>query len=85
LSNLSELMAQKVGDEQPTVLLTNDLRATPSVLIIRYARRLFGENGLADARNSLHLETLGSAVALNVSFGVLLPTMATGAVMACWR
>ena len=36
------------------------------------------ENGLADAVNFLHLDALSSAVALNVSFDVLLTTMATG-------
>ena len=36
------------------------------------------ENGLADAVHFLHLDALSSAVALNVSFDVLLTTMATG-------
>ena len=36
------------------------------------------ENGLADAVNFLHLDALSSAVALNVSFDVLLTTLATG-------
>jgi hypothetical protein len=60
------------------VLLTNDVRATPAALIIRYARRMLIENGLADAVNFLRLDALSSAVALNVSFDVLLTVMATG-------
>ena len=60
------------------MLLTNDLRSTPAALIIRYARRMLIENGLADAVNFLHLDALSSAVALNVSFDVLLTTLATG-------
>jgi hypothetical protein len=36
------------------------------------------ENGLADAVNFFHLDALSSAVALNVSFDVLLTTLATG-------
>ena len=75
---LRQLFIKDLGHEQPTVLLTNDLRATPSALIIRYARRMLIENGLADAVNFLHLDALSSAVALNVSFDVLLTTMATG-------
>ena len=75
---LRQLFIKDLGHEQPTVLLTNDLRATPSALIIRYARRMLIENGLADAVNFLHLDVLSSAVALNVSFDVLLTTMATG-------
>jgi hypothetical protein len=75
---LRQLFITDLGHEQPTVLLTNDLRSTSSALIIRYARRMLIENGLADAVNFLHLDALSSAVALNVSFDVLLTTMATG-------
>ena len=75
---LRQLFIKDLGHEQPTVLLTNDLRATPSALIIRYARRMLLENGLADAVNFLHLDALSSEVALNVSFDVLLTTIATG-------
>ncbi len=75
---LRQLFVKDLGHEQPTVLLTNDVRATPAALILRYARRMLIENGLADAVNFLHLDALSSAVALNVSFDVLLTTMATG-------
>jgi hypothetical protein len=75
---LRQLFVKDLGHEQPTVLLTNDLRATPAALILRYARRMLIENGLADAVNFFHLDALSSAVALNVSFDVLLTTMATG-------
>jgi hypothetical protein len=66
---LRQLFIKDLGHEQPTVLLTNDFRATPSALIIRYARRMLIENGLADAVNFLHLDALSSVVALNVSNG----------------
>lgn len=75
---LRQVLVKDLGHEQPTVLLTNDFRATPAALILRYARRMLIENGLADAVNFLHLDALSSAVALNVSFDVLLTTMATG-------
>ncbi|MEK7220849.1 MAG: hypothetical protein AAB253_06585, partial [candidate division NC10 bacterium] len=75
---LRQLFVKDLGHEQPTVLLTSDLRATPAALILRYARRMLIENGLADAVNFFHLDALSSAVALNVSFDVLLTTMATG-------
>jgi len=75
---LRQLFVKDLGHEQPTVLLTNDFRATPAALILRYARRMLIENGLADAVNFFHLDALSSAVALNVSFDVLLTTMATG-------
>ena len=75
---LRQLFVKDLGHEQPTVLLTNDFRATPAALILRYARRMLIENGLADAVNFFHLDALSSVVALNVSFDVLLTTMATG-------
>ena len=75
---LRQVFVKDLGHEHPTVLLTNDVRATPAALILRYARRMLIENGLADAVNFLHLDALSSAVALNVSFDVLLTTMATG-------
>ena len=75
---LRQLFIKDLGHEQPTVLLTNDFRATPAALILRYARRMLIENGLADAVNFFHLDALSSAVALNVSFDVLLTTMASG-------
>lgn len=75
---LRQLFIKDLGHEQPTVLLTNDFRATPSALILRYARRMLIENGLADAVNFFHLDALSSAVALNINFDVLLTTIATG-------
>jgi hypothetical protein len=75
---LRQLFITDLGHEEPTILLTNDVQATLPALILRYARRMLIENGLADAVNFLHLDALSSAVALNVSFDVLLTAMATG-------
>lgn len=75
---LRQLFITDLGHEEPTILLTNDVQATLPALILRYARRMLIETGLADAVNFLHLDALSSAVALNVSFDVLLTTMATG-------
>lgn len=43
---LRQLFIRELGHEQPTVLLTTDLRATLVALIIRYARRVPIENSL---------------------------------------
>jgi hypothetical protein len=75
---LRQFFITDLGHEQPTLLVTNDFHATPAALILRSARRMLIENGLADAVHFLHLDALSSAVALNVSFDVLLTTMATG-------
>jgi hypothetical protein len=59
--------------------LTNDLRSSASKRIERYARRMLIENGLADAVDFFHLDTLiSSAVRLKVDFDVTLTEVATG-------
>jgi hypothetical protein len=44
-----QLFITDLGHEQPTVLLTNDLRTSAAKRITRYAQRMLIENGLADA------------------------------------
>jgi len=72
------LLITELGHEQPTILLTNDLRSRASKRIERYARRMLIENGLADAVDFFHLDVLSSAVRLKVDFDVTLTEVATG-------
>lgn len=75
---LRQLLIRDLGHDEPTILVTNDLRGSPKSLITRYARRVLIENGLADAIDFFHLDALSSAVALNVDFDVLLTVVASG-------
>lgn len=75
---LRQLLIRDLGHDEPTVLLTNDLRSTCKPLITRYAQRMLIENGLADQVDFFHLDALSSAVALNVDFDVLLSVIASG-------
>lgn len=75
---IRQLFITELGHEQPTILLTNDLRSRASKRIERYARRMLIENGLADAVDFFHLDALSSAVRLKVDFDVLLTEVATG-------
>ena len=75
---LRQLLIQDLGHEAPTILLTNDTRSSPRAIITRYAQRMLIENGLADAVGFFHLDSLSSAVALNVDFDVLLTVIASG-------
>jgi hypothetical protein len=75
---LRQLLIRDLGHDQPTILLTNDLKSTAKSIITRYARRMLIENGLADAVDFFHLDALSSAVALNVDFDVLLTVLASG-------
>jgi Transposase DDE domain len=45
----------ELGYDEPTILLTNDKRATAAQLITRYAKRMLIENGLADVLRFFHM------------------------------
>jgi hypothetical protein len=76
--HLRQLFIKDLGHERPTVLLTNDLTSSLKSIITRYARRMLIENGLADGVDFFHLDSVSSAVALNVDFDVLLTVIASG-------
>ena len=73
-----QLLIRDLGHDEPTILLTNDLTSSLKTIITRYARRMLIENGLADSVDFFHLDSLSSAVALNVDFDVLLTVIASG-------
>jgi hypothetical protein len=81
LSHYSEPIRQiaitELGHEQPTLLLTNQLRRSASKLIERYARRMLIENNIEDGVNFFHMDALSSAVALKVNCDVQLTLMAS--------
>lgn len=56
-----------LGHEQPTLLLTNQLRRSAAKLIGRYAGRMIIENTIADGIEFFHMDALSSAVALKVN------------------
>jgi hypothetical protein len=66
-----------LGHEEPTVLLTNNLRSSCPVLVTRYAQRMLIENGIAEAIQFFHLDALSSLVGLKVDFDLQLTLMAS--------
>jgi hypothetical protein len=74
---IRQLSILDLGHEAPTVLLTNDLNATPSSLITRYAQRMLIENGIAEAIHFFHIDALSSMVGLKVDFDLQLTLMAS--------
>jgi hypothetical protein len=74
---IRQLSIIDLGHEEPTVLLTNDLRATPATLITRYAQRMLIENGIAEAIHFFHIDALSSMVGLKVDFDLQLTLMAS--------
>jgi hypothetical protein len=74
---IRQLSILDLGHEEPTILLTNDLNATPSNLITRYAQRMLIENGIAEAIHFFHIDALSSMVGLKVDFDLQLTLMAS--------
>ena len=74
---IRQLSILDLGHEEPTVLLTNDLRATPATLITRYAQRMLIENGIAEAIHFFHIDALSSMVGLKVDFDLQITLMAS--------
>ncbi len=74
---LRQLSILDLGHEDPTLLLTNQLRRAPSKLIERYARRMVIENSIAEGINFFHMDALSSAVAMKVNCDLQLTLMAS--------
>jgi hypothetical protein len=74
---LRQLTILDLGHEEPTLLVTNQLRRTPAKLIERYAQRMLIENGIADGIDFFHMDALSSAVALKVNCDLQLTLMAS--------
>jgi len=75
---LRQLVIEDLGHEDPTLLLTNQLRRSPAQLIGRYAQRMLIENNIADGIDFFHMDALSSAVALKVDLDLQLTLMASG-------
>jgi transposase len=73
-----QLFIQDLGHDEPTILLTNDRKSTPTKLITRYAQRMLIENALSDAVRFFHMDALSSAVGLKVDFDMSLLVIASG-------
>ena len=75
---LRQLTITDLGHEEPTLLLTNQLRRSASRLIGRYAQRMLIENNIADGIDFFHMDALSSAVAVKVDLDLQLTLMASG-------
>jgi hypothetical protein len=73
-----QLCIRDLGHEEPTILLTNQFRASAVSLITRYAQRMLIENSLSDAVRFFHMNALSSAVGLKVDFDMALLVIASG-------
>ncbi len=74
---LRQIAVTELGHEEPTLLLTNQLKRSAPKLIERYARRMLIENNIEDGVDFFHMDALSSAVALKVNCDVQLTLMAS--------
>jgi len=66
-----------LGHEEPTILLTNNLRAGCPTLVTRYAQRMLIENGISEAVQFFHLDALSSMIGMKVDFDLQITLMAS--------
>jgi len=74
---IRQIVVTDLGHEEPTFVLTNQLRRSAVHLIGRYAQRMLIENGIADGVDFFHMDALSSAVAMKVSCDLQLTLMAS--------
>lgn len=74
---LRQIVVKDLGHEEPTLLLTNQLKRSPATLVGRYARRMLIENGIADGIDFFHMDALSSAVPMKVNCDLQLTLMAS--------
>lgn len=74
---IRQLTIADLGHEEPTLLLTNQLRRSAAKLVARYAQRMLIENSIADGIDFFHMDALSSAVAMKVDCDLQLTLMAS--------
>lgn len=72
---MRQICIVELGHEEPTILLTNNLKEGPAALITRYAHRMLIENGIAEAIHFFQLDALTSMVDLKVDFDLQITLM----------
>ena len=74
---IRQITVVDLGHDEPTLLLTNQMRRSAATLVERYARRMLIENNIEDGVSFFHMDALSSAVALKVNCDVQLTLMAS--------
>ena len=69
---LRQIMVKDLGHEQPTIIITNDLKTGVAAMIERYAMRMLIENAIANGVKFFHTTALSTSVAICIDFDVLL-------------
>jgi hypothetical protein len=70
-----QIAVADLGHEEPTLVLTNQLRRGATGLVETYARRMLIENSISDGVDFFHIDALSSAVAMKVNCDLQLTLM----------
>lgn len=73
---IRQIVIRGNGRENPTFLVTNDLRMPTELVVGNYARRWRVENGIAEAVKFFHLNALSSPILVKVHFDVAMTMLA---------
>lgn len=75
--SMRQLIVDDLGHEEPTFLITNQMRRSPSQLVGRYARRMIIENTISDGIDFFHMDALSSWIPMRVDVDLKLTLMAS--------
>ncbi len=73
--DLRQITVADLGHEEPTLLVTNQLRRSGPGLIERYAQRMLIENEIADGVDFFHMDALSSTVPMKINCDLQLTLM----------
>jgi hypothetical protein len=74
---IRQILIEDLGHEEPTFLITNQLKRSAPKLVERYARRMIIENTIQDGIEFFHMDALSSAVPMKVDCDLQLTLMAS--------
>ena len=72
---IRQVAVTDLGHEEPTLVLTNQLRRGVAGLVETYAKRMLIENSISDGVDFFHMDALSSAVAMKVNCDLQLTLM----------
>lgn len=73
---IRQIAVEDLGHEEPTILITNQLKRSAAKLIGRYAQRMIIENSISNGIDFFHMDALSSSVAMKVNCDLQLTLMA---------
>lgn len=76
--DIRQIIVDDLGHEEPTFLLTNQMKRSPVQLVDRYARRMVIENCISDGIDFFHMDALSAWVPMRVDLDLKLTLMASG-------